>query len=308
MEREETDRIVAEISELVRTRYVFPEVGERVARRLDEAVRTGRYAAVTDPATLASVVTEDLQRCNDDSHLQLIHHPRPLPDLPEGAALNAVIERRVHATMSGIGRIERLAGNIGLLEIEPALFGVHLVGDEIAAAMRVLRHTEALIIDLRHCIGSDPGALAYFCTYLLPSGTHLTDVYDRAKDLTRQYWTLPHVPGPRYGTERPVYVLTSRQTYSGGEALAHDLRHAGRVTLVGEVTAGGAHPRIGVRVHPNLEAGIPTSRSINPVTGTDWEGVGVVPDIEAPADGALKVAHAAALDRISLRPPVAAGA
>lgn len=299
MERSQTDRIVAEIRELVATRYVFPDLGKRIAGQLDEAAAAGRYSDAADPAALAERVTEDLQRLNADAHLRLIHHATPIPDLPDRTALASVIERQARSTMSGIGRVERLAGNIGLLEIEPALFNIHLVGDEINAAMRILRHTEALIIDLRHCVGSDPGSVAYFCTYLLPPDTHVNDVYERAEDRTRQFWTLPHVPGPWYGMDRPVYVLTSRQTFSGGEELAYDLRHTGRATLVGEVTAGAAHPRVGVRLHPHLEASIPTCRSINPITGTDWEGTGVQPHIAVPAKEALATAHADALARVS---------
>ncbi|MFH7334090.1 S41 family peptidase [Streptomyces sp. KHY 26] len=293
MEHTEIERIVARIRELVATRYVFPDLGERIATDFGEAASTGRYAGAASPAALAELVSEDLRRLSGDGHLRLIHHSEPIPDLTDEAASAAIFERRSRTTMSGIGRLERLDGNIGLLQIEPALFGAHLVGDDIAAAMQILRNTQGLIIDLRACIGSDPAAVAYFCSYLLPPGTHLNDVYDRTEDRTTQYWTLPHVPGPRYGTDRPVYVLTSRRTFSGGEELAYDLRHTGRAVIVGETTGGGAHPRIGVRLHPHLEASIPTCRSINPVTGTDWEGTGVQPHIPTTAQDALATAHAA---------------
>ncbi|BCJ32007.1 S41 family peptidase [Actinocatenispora sera] len=300
MEPADIDRILAEVGELVATRYVFAELGEKIAAQLAAAAAAGRYAAATDEATLAELVTADLQRGNDDGHLRLIHHTEPIPeDGDEHAIAEALYERRVQRTMSGIGRIERLDGNIGLLEISPALFGVHLVGDEITAAMQILRYTDALILDLRGCTGSDPGSVAYFLTYLLPAETHLNDVYDRGTDSTIQFWTLPHVPGPHYGTQRPVYVLTSHQTFSGGEELAYDLRHTGRATLVGETTGGGAHPRIGVRLGPHLEASIPTCRAINPITGTDWEGTGVVPHVATAAADALTVAHEHARTRLA---------
>lgn len=292
MHRADIDRIVAEVGELVATKYVFAELGEQIAAQLAAAAEAGRYDGAADEAALAELVTADLQRGNDDGHLRLIHHDEPIPEGGDDHAVaEALYERRVQRTMSGIGRIERLDGNVGLLEFSPALFGVHLVGDEITAAMQILRYTDALILDLRGCTGSDPGSVAYFLTYLLPPETHLNDVYDRGSDSTIQFWTLPHVPGPHYGTTRPVSVLTSHQTFSGGEELAYDLRHTGRATLVGETTAGGAHPRIGVRLGPHLEASIPTCRAINPITGTDWEGTGVVPHVATPAADALAVAH-----------------
>lgn len=291
MERTEIDRIVTEVRGLVLGRYVFPEVAEAVVADLDAAVAAGRYAAVADEAELAAALSEDLQRANGDRHLRVIHHAEPIPDQPrDEALLTAMAERRVRHTMSGIGRVERLAGNVGLLEIEPVLFSANLVGEELAAAMRILRHTDALVLDLRGCVGSDPATVAFLLTYLLPPETHFEDLYDRGTDSTIQFWTLPFVPGPLYGTERPVYVLTSARTFSGGEALSYTLKHTGRGTVVGEVTRGGAHPRTAVRVHPHLEAAIPVARSVSPLTGTNWEGVGVEPDVPAPADKALEAA------------------
>jgi C-terminal processing protease CtpA/Prc len=196
--------------------------------------------------------------------------------------------------MGGIGRVERLDGNVGLLAIDPVLYPAELVGDGYAAAMRLLARTDALIIDLRRCRGGSPGTVALVCSYLLPPETHLNDIYERSPDGENivQSWTLPYVPGPHYGTERPVLVLTSRDTFSGAEELAYDLQQAGRATIVGETTGGGAHPRIGVRLHPHLEASIPVARSVHPVTGTNWEGVGVRPDVEVPAGETLAAALA----------------
>jgi C-terminal processing protease CtpA/Prc len=40
-----------------------------------------------------------------------------------------------------------------------------------------------------------------------------------------------------------------------------------------------------------MSAFIPNGRPINPITKTDWEGVGVKPDVVVPADKALETAH-----------------
>ena len=44
---------------------------------------------------------------------------------------------------------------------------------------------------------------------------------------------------------------------------------------------------------------VPSGRPINPVTKTNWEGTGVVPDIAVTADKALDEAHRRALDDVS---------
>lgn len=95
------------------------------------------------------------------------------------------------------------------------------------------------------------------------------------------------MPGRRYGPDKPLRVLTSSATFSGGEALAFDLQELGRARVVGETTHGGAHPRIGLAVHPQLELTVPVARSVSPRSGRNWEGCGVRPDLAVPADEAL---------------------
>jgi C-terminal processing protease CtpA/Prc len=114
-----------------------------------------------------------------------------------------------------------------------------------------------------------------------------------------QAWTLPYVPGRRFGKVKPVYVLTSGATFSGGEHLSFDLRELGRATLVGERTRGGANARAGFVVHPHLEATIPVGAAVSPRTGGNWEGTGVPPHVQAPADAALATARHLALQDVA---------
>jgi hypothetical protein len=43
---------------------------------------------------------------------------------------------------------------------------------------------------------------------------------------------------------------------------------------------------------------VPFARSVNPVTGANWQGTGVVPDIAVPEAEALDVAYAKALRHV----------
>jgi C-terminal processing protease CtpA/Prc len=105
---------------------------------------------------------------------------------------------------------------------------------------------------------------------------------------------MPFVPGPRY-LDKKVYILTSRHAFSAPESFAYSLQALGRVTVVGEATAGGANPGREFPINEHFAIFIPTGRAVNPVTGTNWEGVGVKPDIAVPSSAALKTAHLAAL-------------
>jgi len=97
--------------------------------------------------------------------------------------------------------------------------------------------------------------------------------------------------------DKDLYILTSGRTFSAPEAFAYDMQALKRATIVGEMTGGGAHGTTMHRLADHFSASIPFSRSINPVTKTDWEGVGVKPDVVVPADQALLTAHLMALKK-----------
>jgi C-terminal processing protease CtpA/Prc len=126
---------------------------------------------------------------------------------------------------------------------------------------------------------------------------HLDSIYWRDEDITQQYWTLPYVPGPRF-SDKPVYVLISKVTFSGGEMFANILKTHQRAVIIGEKTDGGAHAGASYRLSSYFEVFIPIGRVFNPLTGIDWEGTGVTPDIPAPPEQALEVAYRQALKAV----------
>ncbi|MFD3779152.1 S41 family peptidase [Streptomyces sp. NPDC058612] len=135
-----------------------------------------------------------------------------------------------------------------------------------------------------------------WCSYFVGyDQVHLTDIYDRPTGVTRQDWTTAHLPAPRC-TDRPVYVLTSSATFSGGEDVAYTLQAHGRAVVIGETTRGGAHPTVRHAVTAHVQVTVPSARTVNTVTGTNWEGVGVLPDVPVPADRALDMALDMVLD------------
>jgi C-terminal processing protease CtpA/Prc len=129
---------------------------------------------------------------------------------------------------------------------------------------------------------------------------HVNDFYQRRGDRTEEYWTTTTVPGPRFDG-KDVYVLTSRRTGSAAEEFAYDIKHLKRGTVIGEVTAGGANPGGLFRLSDHFAAFIATGRAINPITKTNWEGVGVEPDVKTSADEALKTAHVLALEKLQAK-------
>jgi C-terminal processing protease CtpA/Prc len=130
--------------------------------------------------------------------------------------------------------------------------------------------------------------------------THLIDIYNRKEDSTTQNWTLSYLPGPRL-TKQPVFVLTSKRTFSGAEEFAFDLKNQKRATIVGETTGGGAHPVSGHPVADYFMVSVPFAKSLDPVTKTNWEGTGVEPDVKVAADDALSTAEKLANEKIQVK-------
>ncbi|MFE7562978.1 S41 family peptidase [Kitasatospora sp. NPDC057500] len=291
--------IVTELRRLTTRLYVFPEIGERIAEGLDEALSRGRYRGAEDAETLGRLVTEDLQAVNGDGHLRLKFHPDPIPAAKEDGALLAELARGADLSLGGVPRVERLEGGVALLKLAPILFPLDMAGESLNAALTLVARAEALILDLRECVGGHPYTSAHICGHLFDEPTHLNTLYDRQDGSEQQFWSPALLPGPRFGGAKPVYVLISGATFSGGEELAYNLQQRGRAVVVGEVSGGGANPRRGFTLHPHLEATIPVARSVNPVSGGNWEGTGVVPDTATDPARADEVAHRAALAEVA---------
>ncbi|HEX6599707.1 MAG TPA: S41 family peptidase, partial [Gemmatimonadaceae bacterium] len=190
----------------------------------------------------------------------------------------------------GFQKAEVLDGNVGYLKFD-FFADPDICGPTASAAMNFLAGTRALIIDLRENSGGSPPMVALVASYLLPPHTHINDLWTRSTDSTEQFFTRDSVAGRHYDAAKPVYVLTSHGTFSGGEEFTYDLKTQKRATIIGETTGGGAHPVRGRRIDDHFMIGVPFARAINPITHTNWEGTGVEPDVKVPAGQALAKAQ-----------------
>ena len=282
--------VVEQLARELDTRYVDPARGAALARTLRERLRAHAYDGIATSAALAERLNADLDGDSHDRHLHVEYSPDvfPLaiadakPD-PEQAAFELAQMKRVNY---GFDSVQRLPFNIGYFKLD-LLMPPAETAARFGAAMTLLQDTRALVIDLRENHGGEPATVALLCSYLFDQRTHLNDIWHRAGNRTDEAWTTDTVAGPRYGAQREVIVLTSRETFSAGEDLAYALKNSHRATLVGETTGGGAHPGDMHRLGDHFEAFIPDSRSISPITHADWEGAGVAPDVAVPADKAL---------------------
>jgi hypothetical protein len=284
----------------VENRYVLPDAAKKVAASLREKQKRGVYDGITSAHQLSEALTQEMQATGRDRHLRVMFSqeviPARKPDTepsPDEAARHLAMLR---SDNFGVAKIEHLPFNIGYLELV-GFAPAKDAADTLAAAMTVLAHTDALIIDLRNNGGGDAAASVLMASYLLDKRTHLNDFYYREGNRIEQRWSLDVVPGLRYGQKRDVYILTSKDTFSAAEDFTYALKNLKRATVVGETTGGGANSGDDIRLLPNFAAFMPMSRLISPITKSNWEGVGVTPDVSVCADDAMRTAQVAILKK-----------
>lgn len=296
MRVEAIDTLVARLN----YHYVFPDKAKQAEAVLRKRQREGKYDGITDGDQLAKQLTADLAGVLHDQHLMVGFDPGLVPpDRDVGPRPTTLAEweriappearQRVLASSLGVEKVDHLSPRIGYLELSgfPPPF---LVTGKYAAAMDKLADTDGLIVDLRNNHGGTPDGVALLVSYFVDERTRVNDIWDRDTGVSTPHWTVDQLDGKRYGGKKPVLILTGPGTMSAGEDFAYTMQTLKRATLIGERTWGGAHPTRPFRLGDHFFAAIPGARTISPITHTNWEGVGVIPDVAATPDNALAVA------------------
>lgn len=272
--------IVEAVATAVDENYVYPETGRKMAAAVRDQLKAGEYDEVEDDAALTRRLTDDMRSISNDRHLGV----RLAVRVSRGPCGPSVGE--IASENSAFRKVEVLPGNIGYVRFDAFVDGTE-AQETAAAALAFLAHCDALVFDLRHNGGGSPESIRFITSYLFDTRTHLNDMVDRSGKVVEEYWTLESVPGRRFASDLPVYVLTSSFTFSGAEEFCYNLQNLKRATIVGEKTGGGAHPVRGVKIDDRVVASVPFMRACNPVSKTNWEGVGIQPDEPTKADEAL---------------------
>ncbi|MEO6036866.1 MAG: S41 family peptidase [Saprospiraceae bacterium] len=290
---------VQQLTDRLNAAYVFPDVAQKTGEHLQQLLQAGQFDQYTDLSSFADALTREAQSIAKDKHLRI--RPAPVREAP-AATPERLLEDKLadlsnrRAGMAGFRSVQRLDHNIGYFDLRG--FAGLPAGKPVADQyMGLLDGVDALIIDLRKNGGGSPGMVQYLCSYFFDTPVHLNSLYWREGDRTEDFWTLDQVGG-RKMPDVPIFILTSNYTFSGAEEFCYNMQTRKRATLVGETTGGGANPGGVFPLNEALGVFIPTGRAINPVTKTNWEGTGVVPEVKTTAaaayDKALELAAAAA--------------
>ena len=302
IDRAEKKEVIDALCANLEREYIFPEITQKYVRMLRDNLQSGKYDSIVQPSEFAAKITGDLMAVHEDGHLHVWFNPawvqeeRNRKEFDEQAI--KLQQRRSRTSNYGFIEIKILPGNIGYLRLDSFSYDTG-AQDAAVGAMSFMSNADAIIIDLRRNGGGSPEMVQFLCSYFLNNPRkHLNSFSYKDPERLTQYWTYTYLPGKRLD-KVDLYLLTSANTFSAAEEFAYNLKNMKRATVIGENTGGGAHDNRFVILSDRFEMSLPFARAINPVTKTNWEGIGVEPDVKVPQDKALGTAQVMASKRLA---------
>lgn len=282
--KKEKAEIIKLISQNLLETYIDLDVAKEMTLELKSNEKSNKYKSITNPDEFSKIVTQDLQNVSHDLHLKLNYEPKRIDQSKRRMPEEMKIKRKKMMAMKmaevnyGFTEVKILNGNIGYLNLR--MFADVEQGKEAAtAAMNFLYNTNAIIIDLRENGGGVPSMMQLLSSYFTNSKpVLLSNFYERKTDAKTQLFTIENIDGKRMANKH-LYILTSKNTFSAAEAFAYTLKHLDKAIVVGEITKGGANRTKRINLNDDYTISVPYIESIHPVTKSNWEGLGVHPNI-----------------------------
>lgn len=293
--------IIDSVTSVFNRLYIFEDAANRMDEHLHMKYKNGEYVDLKNPRSYFWTLVRDMRTIQNDQHINLYYLPdeyfeNKQDGEPTAEEIQETIEeeKRYNFTFQ---KLEILPGNVGYIKFD-RFKDATFAGSTAVTALNFLSNTDAIIIDLRDNGGGEPNMVQLIASYFFDERTHFNSLVGRNENTEEQFWTYAHVSGQRL-TGKDVYILVSYDTFSAGEALAYHLKQSGKATVVGDSTGTGAHPCKFIDM-PNLNVVIkvPYKRAVSPFTNSNWEGVGIEPDIEVPSYKAFDVAYLQAVKKL----------
>lgn len=280
------------------TNYVFPEVALSLKDSINQRNESGDYSELADLQEFLASLSSDMRRITSDKHIGIHYIEKSDTDTRQSrhSLLAEQITTKQRSDFS-FRKAEWFPGNVGYIRFD-RFEDPRYAGEAAAATIDFVANCDAIIVDLRYNYGGEEKMVRYLASYFFAEPTLLNTRYFSKQDSSVQSWTDSRISGNNL-IDKDVYILTSSNTASGAEAFAYILKNYHRATIIGETTRGAAH-WAEYFYYPSLkiEIKMPVARPINPVTKTNWEGVGVKPDMEIPECKALDKAYLLALEKM----------
>ncbi|MDB5276584.1 MAG: hypothetical protein JWR61_1539 [Ferruginibacter sp.] len=277
--------LINSITDSLTRHYIFPEKAVLISSYLQSQLKKNAYAGfLNNPEKLAGQIGHDINVVHHDPHMQVKFDPGFIPQQISKLSPEEVqhVKKYWKENNYTFKKVEILPGNIGYLPFDLFTDDIEAAKPTINAALKFLANTDALIIDLKNNMGGSPQMVGQLESYFFKEKTHMNDLINRTNMDTTFLYADPAKSDGIY-LSMPVYILTGQHTFSGAEDFSYGMQVAKRAIVVGETTGDGADPQMPFSVGQGFIVFIPFARSLNPVTQTDWEGKGVIPDAKTTA-------------------------
>jgi len=284
--------------------YLYPENVSKIRKYLNKKIVHGDYTYYKTNTDFAIQLDKDLKYITNDKHMGLVYDPKKSEEMikePNKNYYTSEVLEDLREKNFEFRELKILDGNVGYLDLRE-FCPVKYAGETAIAAMNFLANCNAIIIDLRNNGGGDDNMVQFLLSYFLDADIQFATSYNRFTNSYYTSQTLAYVPGKKlYNT--PLYLLTSKSTFSGAEAFSYYLKFMKRATLIGENTGGGENPVEIQVLHKNYIAYIPAVKIINSISKTNirWETIGVKPDIQTDSKDAFYIAQTKALEDLSAK-------
>lgn len=298
----EKNAVIASIIAHLDESYIDLNLSKKMIIELDKNLKSKKYKKITSPSEFSKIVTEDLQSISKDLHLIVRFEPKHITQEMQTISeeMQLEIEKKMAKKMAeinyGFKEAKILDGNIGYLNLSQ-FADIKYAEETATATMNFLSNTNAIIIDLRTNGGGVPSMMQLLSSYFFDeTSVLLSEFYERKTNTKTQLYSFATVSGKR-STNKPVYILTSKHTFSAAEAFTYTLKNLNKAIVVGEITKGGANRTKRITLNDGFTISMPYIKAINPITKTNWEGKGVQPNMAISEKEAFVYAYIDAINK-----------
>lgn len=283
--QELTKKEIADITEkipgLISKHYVLREKRDDITTEFNNRIKKQKYLSITNPDSLAKILTQDLREISNDKHLYVeyirLGEKNKAFDWDAWEREERILEKKQNF---GFTEVKILQDNIGYIKIVEFMHPKRGMQTAVAA-MKLVENTDGLIIDIRENGGGYAGLMNYVLNHYFDGGpTHIsTTIYSDKDELPNKEYTSDLVYG-KLRVNTPLFIITNEKTGSAAEFFAYTLQSFDKAKIIGQRTAGAAHMNSFYPLNENFRISISTGAPINPKTKSNWENTGVIPDHE----------------------------
>ena len=294
LNQKEIKLLIDSLSSALKRWYIYPDKAELISKTIKEKYKTGAYYKIQSRRELADILQTDIQKVHRDRHMRVMYSPgfeeRLLTILPDSLQKKEMdmelTDQRAHNFY--FVKTEMLNVDIGYVRWDVFVGFTEEAKPIYDAAFRFVSNARAVIIDMRYNGGGSPEMVNALLNYFFDKKLPMNHIIDFKRDTVKHY-TNPSATA--FKLNMPVYILTAKNTFSGAEDFTYALKYAKRAIIVGDTTGGGAHPTGRAPLGQGFVLNIPNARSYHEITGTNWEGTGVYPDVHVKSEQALEQAQ-----------------